>query len=144
MAAKAVDYVKTTLKRLPNLFARRDTIRFEDTPAEQRSGGFDAPSGIFVPYQPLHPISRSTRTVAYRDGQEIDETTGEEQNTSAAGANGLTTIGEFGPFFPRSSRTCRTVTWRGVIGSKAQPGRWRYFVSRFPEARRITRSNSAA
>jgi len=97
MAAKAVEYVKTTLKRLPNLFARRDTIRFEDTPAEQRPGGFEAPSGIFVPYQPLHPISRSTRTVAYRDGQEIDETTGKEQNTLASGANGLTTIGEFGP-----------------------------------------------
>jgi hypothetical protein len=97
MMARAIDYVKTTLHRLPNLFASRDTIRFEDTPPELESGGVSAPSGTFIPAQPLHPISRSTRTVAYRDGQETAETAEEEQSASASAMTGLTTVGEFGP-----------------------------------------------
>jgi VWFA-related protein len=97
ITARAVDYVKTTLHRLPNLFARRDTIRFEDTPARLQGGGVDAPSGTFVSSQPLHPISRSTQTVLYRDGEEIDQTAGTEQIASASGMTGLTTVGEFGP-----------------------------------------------
>jgi VWFA-related protein len=35
--------------------------------------------------------------VAYRSGEEIDETAGEGQGASAAGMTGLTTVGEFGP-----------------------------------------------
>jgi hypothetical protein len=95
--ARAVGYIKTTLRQLPNLVASRDTIRFEDTPPELQTEGNIAPSGTFIPAQPLHPISRSTRTVAYRDGEEIDETAGEEQGASASGMTGLTTVGEFGP-----------------------------------------------
>ena len=95
--ARAIDYVKTTLHRLPNLFADRDTIRFEDTPAVLQGGGISAPSGTFVPSQPLHPTSRSTQTVLYRDGQEIVQTAEEEQRTSASEMPDLTTFGEFGP-----------------------------------------------
>ena len=73
ITAKAIDYIKTTLHRLPNVIARRDTIRFEDTPAVLQSGGFSAPSGLFIPAQPLHPVSRYTKTVAYRDGEEVDQ-----------------------------------------------------------------------
>jgi VWFA-related protein len=97
MTAKAVDYVKTTLNLLPNLFARRDTIRFEDTPAVLQVGSLSAPSGTFIPSQPLHPISRSTETVLNRDGQEIVQSTDEGQVTSAPKTTGLTTFGEFGP-----------------------------------------------
>jgi VWFA-related protein len=97
ITAKAVDYIAKTFRQLPNLIASRDTISFEDTPPELRTEGLIAPSGTFIPAQPLHPVSRFTRTVAYRDGAEIDETAADETNASASGMNGLTTVGEFGP-----------------------------------------------
>lgn len=95
---KAIDYVKTTLHRLPNLFARRDTISFEDTPPVLRSGGgIAAASGVFIPAKPMHPVSRSTETVLFREGQEKVQKAGEEQETSESDKAGLTTFGEFGP-----------------------------------------------
>ena len=54
--AKSIDYVKATLERLPNLFANRDTIRFEDIPP----GLHDPSTDTIVPYQPLHPVSRAS------------------------------------------------------------------------------------
>ena len=95
--ARAIDYIKTTLRLLPNLFASRDTISFQGTPAELEKGDVSAPSGTFIPAQPLHPVSRSTRIVTYRDGQEIAETPAEAQGAAASGVTGLTTFGEFGP-----------------------------------------------
>ena len=97
ITAKAVDYITKTLRQLPNLIATRDTISFEDTPAVLEKGDITAPSGTFVPAQPLHPVSRSTRTVAYRDGEEIDEIAANVEGASASGMPGLTTVGEFGP-----------------------------------------------
>lgn len=93
--AKAVDYAVAALHRLPNLFARRDTIRYEDTPPAMRTDGVNA----MVPYQPLHPVSRAIATVLYRDGQEVvqQQTGGQAKSTSVT--TGLTTFGEFGPIF---------------------------------------------
>ena len=97
ITGKAIEYVKTTLHRLPNLIARRDTIRFEDSPAVLRSGGVTSPSGIFVPAQPIHPTGRYSKSVAYRDGEEIDQASGDSKSTASAGLTGLNSVGEFGP-----------------------------------------------
>lgn len=90
--AQTVDYVAKTMHQLPNLFATRDTIRFEDSPAMQISGDH-AVSGTFIPYQPLHPVSRSSATVQYRDGQEVVQAAAAKSDASF---QGLTTSGEFG------------------------------------------------
>jgi VWFA-related protein len=97
ITARAIEYLKTTLHRLPNLIARRDTIRFEDSPAALLSGGLSAPSGIFVTPQPLHPVSRYTKTVTYRDGEEIDQSAGDARAAQSSGTTGLNSVGEFGP-----------------------------------------------
>lgn len=96
MTAKAVDYVKTALRRFPNLIARRDTIRFEDTPAIVRTGSLSAPAGVFIPAQPLHPVGRYSNVVSYHDGEEVDQATGAQSNGDS-GKTGLNSIGEFGP-----------------------------------------------
>ena len=97
ITAKAVDYVNATLHRLPNLFALRDTIRFEDTPPGPQAGGDDPLSDRFIPFQPLRPVSRSTATVLYRDGEEIVQTAAGGPGTRVLETTGLTSIGEFGP-----------------------------------------------
>lgn len=94
--ARSIDSVRDTLNRLPNLFANRDTIRFEDVPPGLR----DESTDTMVPYQPLHPVSRSMETLLYRDGQEEIQ----KQAAQPSGSNpvpfGMVTSGEFGPIFP--------------------------------------------
>ena len=94
--AKSIDYVKDTLNRLPNLFANRDTIRFEDIPPGLR----DESTDTMVPYQPLHPVSRSMETVLYQDGQELIQKQAAQPNGANPVASGMVTSGEFGPIFP--------------------------------------------
>jgi VWFA-related protein len=96
IAAKAIEYVSATLHRLPNLFAIRDTIHFEDQPP-----GLDVGSkgGRFLPAQPLHPVSRSTVTILSRQGQDFVQTTQGELTATAPDTPGLSTFGEFGTIF---------------------------------------------
>ncbi|MGH9589726.1 MAG: VWA domain-containing protein [Terracidiphilus sp.] len=94
--SKVVDYATATLHQLPDLFARRDTIRYADSPAGLQVVNAQSASGTFVPYQPLHPVSRSIVTVLYRDGREVVQRDASTQKNANAG---LTTVGEFGPIF---------------------------------------------
>jgi len=94
--AKSIDYVQATLHRMPNLFANRDTIRFEDIPPGLR----DESTDTIVPYQPLHPVSRSVETVHYQDGQEFIQNQAAQRDGSNPVATGMMTYGEFGPIFP--------------------------------------------
>jgi hypothetical protein len=90
MLALTVDYAGKTIHQLPNLFATRDTIRFEDSPE-----GFRADTSV-IPYQPLHPVGRSSDTVLYRDGNEVVDS-GAAKGKKPAAAPGLVTQGVFGP-----------------------------------------------
>jgi VWFA-related protein len=95
--AKSVDYVGDVLNRLPNLFANRDTIRFEDIPP----GLHDESTDTMIPYQPLHPVSRSEETVLYRNGQEeIQKQAAQPGGRNPVAPAGMVTSGEFGPIFP--------------------------------------------
>jgi len=90
LIAATVDYATRTMHQLPNFLATRDTIRFEDNPPSQRA------DSSYIPYKPLHAVERTSATVIYRDGQEVDS--GKSQvNQSSSIAKGLITSGEFGP-----------------------------------------------
>jgi VWFA-related protein len=89
--ALTVDYASKTIHQLPNFFATRDTVRFEDTPQ-----GFRSDTSV-IPYQPLHPVGRSTDTVLYRDGNEVVDSRAVKGKKNEPAAQGLTTTGVFGP-----------------------------------------------
>jgi hypothetical protein len=106
MVALAVEYVKTTMTRLPNFTATRATTHFEDAPAqEQVLGGGQGGSG-WRPRafgitmgkseaKPLHIAGTYSATVTYRDGFEVRNE--EAKSTSGNRPTGLATSGEFGP-----------------------------------------------
>lgn len=94
IVAKAVAYVAHTMHEFPNFTATRDTIHFEDSPARQVESGLVV-DGRFVPYEPMHPVSRSSASVVYRDGREVADAV--HASTAQTGAPGLNTSGEFGP-----------------------------------------------
>ncbi|MGA2166732.1 MAG: VWA domain-containing protein [Terracidiphilus sp.] len=95
IVALAVDYASKTISRLPDFFATRDTIRYEDTPPRQLDNG--SVTGTFTPYQPLHPVARSSDVVFYRDGKEVVDSEAAKDQQAESAASGLTTWGEFGP-----------------------------------------------
>lgn len=89
-----VDYATRTIHRLPNFYATEDTIHFEDSPPRQNDSGHSV-DGSFIPYAPLHPVSRSSDLVFYRDGQEFLDS--EASRPKKAGQSpGLSTSGAFG------------------------------------------------
>jgi hypothetical protein len=116
MLEMAAEYVKTTITRLPNFIATRETTHFEDNPSMQtgvsgaqimvgtigHSTRALGPSMSNTEYKSLHSAGTTSTTVTYRDGLEVHDSemhgaaaeSGKNQNKPVAG---LTTIGEFGP-----------------------------------------------
>ena len=89
MMGMTVNYLGKTLPLLPNLFAARDTMRFESRPAQYET--------LEAGNDPLHEASKSRVTVLYRNGHEfIDAGTGKDKKALVPD-RGLTTWGEFGP-----------------------------------------------
>jgi hypothetical protein len=111
MLELAADYVKTTITRLPNLIATRETAHFEDTPSVQppfasapltvgtmgRSMGTVGPLMSSSEYRSLHSTGTSSTTVTYREGFEVHDTDAGKGEKEIRPVSGLTTVGEFGP-----------------------------------------------
>lgn len=103
----AVEYVRTTMTRLPNFDAKRETTHFEDAPSVEKV----ATDAQDLPGHPLQTLSFSlgrsevkplritaaySVTVTYRDGSEVQDKAN-KLSTQEAPPAGLTTYGEFGP-----------------------------------------------
>jgi hypothetical protein len=84
----AQTYVASTLHRLPDFLAIRQTNHYDNTP--QSSGKRHAP-----PVIEMHFTSQHRREVAYRQGRELPASGSNDATTSTN--QGLTTFGEFGP-----------------------------------------------
>jgi len=87
MLARTVGYLAKTLPLLPNLFATRNTSRFESQPSSANLAG----------YSPVRAVDQSTATVFYRDGQEFEDAGVSARGKRQSPDKGLTTWGEFGP-----------------------------------------------
>jgi VWFA-related protein len=87
--AKTAEYLKTTIPRLPDLFAKQMTVRYQETP--QFSEG---PTRL--EFQPLHETDTLKATVHYRAGFEVADL---ETKTRKKKWNDpqLITYGTFGP-----------------------------------------------
>ena len=86
----AVNYLNNTIPKLPNFYARRTTVRYEETPQY-----FDARTP--VDYQPLHAAATSKATVLYSNGKEVVDASGAKGKKRKAAAGYLLTYGVFGP-----------------------------------------------
>jgi hypothetical protein len=90
MISLAVDYLNNTIPKLPNFYATRTTVRYEETPQY-----FDA--GTPVDDQPLHAVASSKATVLYSNGKEVVDSSGAKGKKSKAADGHLLTYGVFGP-----------------------------------------------
>jgi len=100
---KSIDYVQTTINRLPDFYATRKTENYQDMLGRpgsfNRSSGQTSLAGLdpkVIPHEPLLDAGKSSLMVRYVDGREI---LGTKKNDRSVGdpSNTLTTHGEFGP-----------------------------------------------
>lgn len=124
MLALAADYVKTTLTRLPNFSATRETTHFEDAPSQEQnvatggvpSGWRSRPFGIGMgktEAKPLHSTGATITKVTYQDGYEVHDANGGAEGKNGQPPMALRTNGEFGPILSVvvGDATRNQVTW---------------------------------
>jgi hypothetical protein len=87
----AVDYLVKTVPKLPNFFATRTTIRYDDTTEDPYRPGV-----FFALGDPLHESGIASAIVVYRDHKEVVDA-GAGRGKKAAEDAGLVTRGTFGP-----------------------------------------------
>ena len=86
MLALTSTYLRTTIHKLPDLFAKRTTVRYQESPMYLDS--------VSANYQPLHVTDSWTTTIRYRNGHEVAETKPPKRKPNAPE---LITYGVFGP-----------------------------------------------
>jgi VWFA-related protein len=124
----AVEYVKSTISRLPNFYATRETTHFENILSQHTNyamggevGMGKALNGVAIQaagvavdtqFRSLHDTGEFSTTITFRDGHEVlEEDTGKRKKEEPS--LGLTSHGEFGPILG------------AVIGDLIQTGvRW--------------------
>jgi VWFA-related protein len=87
-------YVLETIPRLPNFFATRSTVRFDDSAQVLHEGEWPIRAGF-------HLVGNNARTVTMRDGQEVTDSP-QQISASAEQVMGLYSFGEFGPILART------------------------------------------
>ena len=108
IVSRAVDYLNNTIPKLPNFYATRATVRYEETPQF-----IDASTPIG--YRPLNVAASSKETVLYRNGKEVLDFSGDKGKKRKVEDGHLVTYGVFGPLLG-------AVT--DAIGSGLSWGRW--------------------
>jgi VWFA-related protein len=87
MVSLATEYLNKTIPRLPNFFAHRTAVHYEETPQ------FYVGNGRFTAAEPLHVVDTSKTTVLYRIGAEVEVKSPQRGKQDRY----LTTYGTFGP-----------------------------------------------
>ncbi len=137
MLELATEYVKSTITRLPNFIATRETTRFEDAPSTQAGVGGAVPWGGTMSHsmrplgpsvssiesKSLHSTGTSSTTVTYRDGLEVHDTATEAGKNRDKPPAALTTTGEFGPILSvvMGDATRSKVTWQRWEQGASEP-----------------------
>jgi len=120
------EYVGRTIPKAPNFYANRDTIRFEDRPAQNDLGG-----RLAIGFEPIHAVSGAKSTVLYRDGREVVDTGVTRDGKTDSQESGLNAWGLFGPILGTVLVDAGhgTLTWSHWERSSAGPvAVFRYIV----------------
>ena len=87
MISLAADYLHSTMPRLPDFYAKRTSVRYEETPQ------YDEATTHVNP-EPMHVVDHSKATVLYRNGSEVVEAKAPPRGKED---RYLITYGTFGP-----------------------------------------------
>jgi VWFA-related protein len=118
MISLADEYLNETIPQLPNFFATRTTVRYEEAPASDDGGSR-------IEYRPLHMVESSKATVFYRRGREEVNSAAAQRTQAKTVEPYLTTYGTFGPILRAANDAVASsdLSWkrweRGADGLRA-------------------------
>ena len=90
MTSLALEYLNKTLPNLPNFYATRTTVHYQETPRFEKGD-------TKITYQPLHIADTVKDTLLYRNGNEVVEPDTGKHKRRKADEPYLVTWGTFGP-----------------------------------------------
>jgi VWFA-related protein len=106
MLSRMVEYWTKTMLALPDFFATRTTIDYDELPPKEDTWK------TVTSDQSLHAIETSNATVLYRDGKEVVDAGARNGKKKSARENGLDTQGTFGPIL--------AVIFHGLSGAHSE------------------------
>ncbi len=122
MLAKTSDYLENTIRKLPDLFAKQSTVRYQETPMYLEGS-------TSINYQPIHVTDSWTTTVRYRNGFEMAEAKPPRHKPNDPE---LITYGIFGPVLKEvlgAIHMSSRLTWnRWEQGSRGRMAVFRYTI----------------
>jgi hypothetical protein len=122
MLSRTSEYLGNTIHKLPDLFAKQTTVRYQETPIYLEGGSSET-------YRPLHATDSWTTTVRYRNGFEMTEAKPPRHKLNEAE---LITYGIFGPVLKgvlAATDKNGGLTWRRwEQGSRGRMAVFRYTV----------------
>jgi hypothetical protein len=121
MLLRTIDYLSKTIVKLPDFFATRTTVRYDEPPQKDERAWKTVTSD-----QSLHITETSNTTVTFRDGKEVVDAKARKGKLNARERE-LDTLGTFGPIlavvFADASAARSKFTWshweQGVAGPQA-------------------------
>jgi hypothetical protein len=112
------EYLNETILKLPNFFATRTTVRYEEAPSSDDGGSR-------IEYKPLHRVESSKATVLYRRGHEEVNSAAAERTQAKPVEPDRTTYGTFGPILGAANDAVASsdLSWKrweqGEVGLRA-------------------------
>jgi VWFA-related protein len=91
---RAAEDLASSIRRLPDFFARQTTNRFHDLKVTYVS---PASAPVILEHQAFQPLDNFSDTVYYRNGQEVEESSEKQSRNKSLPRNGLVNWGVFGP-----------------------------------------------
>jgi VWFA-related protein len=124
IVSRAVDYLNNTIPRLPNFYAKRTTVRYEETPR------YTDPTTP-VAYRPFNMAASSKATVLYSNGKEVVDSSGDKDKKSKVEDGHLLTYGVFGPLLGAvTDAIANGLTWNHwELGAGGPLAVFRYQIS---------------
>lgn len=92
MLSRTVEYLNNTIARLPDFFAERTTVQFDEA-ARKQGQTWKTAAGD----QSLHGSETSKATVLFRNGKEVVDVSAKKGRKQKEQARSLDTVGTFGP-----------------------------------------------
>ncbi len=134
MIANAISYIQTTIPRLPDFFATRTLVQYQETPPKSNQTWKTAAADAS-----LHRGETTTAEIRFHDGKEQVEEKSVKNAPSVPGVEKLNTIGTFGPILATVMAAATSpgseVTWSHW--EKGESGNLAVFRYRVPQETRL-------
>lgn len=122
MLSRTLDYLSKTILQLPDFFATRTTVQYDEPPQKNEEEWKAVTTN-----QSLHVTETSNTTVTFREGKEVVDAKARKEKKLSARERELDTWGTFGPIlavvFGGASAARSQFTWshweQGVAGPEA-------------------------